>query len=85
MKKELKSGILPRPINRPTVGRLSAGLMLSRFYRPIKIQKSYQPTVFFNVIAAYNAPHIVKNQYLQSKIKMIKSQKLDIFKRYQSH
>ena len=38
MKKELKSGILSadkladhRPINRPTVGRPSAGLMLSRF------------------------------------------------------
>ena len=34
MKKELKSGILSAADHRPTVGRPSAGLMLSRFYAP---------------------------------------------------
>ena len=49
MKKELKSGILSadkladhRPINRPTVGRTSAGLMLSRFKRRKKYRNLQQ-------------------------------------------
>ena len=52
MKKELKSGNLSadksadhRPINRPTVGRLSVGLMQSRFieanYSYFKIKDSH--------------------------------------------
>ena len=70
MKKELKSGILSadksadhRPINRPTVNRPSAGLMLcldniKEYSRPIGFLYFYRP---INIILSADWSHYIKD------------------------